>query len=104
MLPGDAAQAGSQSRLLTRADWRQAPLRRAMLARNAAGTTLGHPEAGLQVHHGPAAPLRGQKFPSASSLSMSMSNAWLATSRLSRAFSASSSRSRLASLAFIPPY
>jgi hypothetical protein len=33
-----------------------------------------------------------------------MSNAWLATSRLSRAFSASNSRSRLASLAFIPPY
>ena len=33
-----------------------------------------------------------------------MSNAWLATSRLSRAFSASSSLSRLAWLAFIPPY
>jgi hypothetical protein len=43
-------------------------------------------------------------FPPASSLSMSMSNAWLATSFLSWAFSASSSRSRLASLAFIPPY
>jgi hypothetical protein len=74
-----------------------------MLPRNAAGATLGHPEAGLQLDYGPAAPLRGQKFPSASSLSRSMSNAWLATSRLSRAFSASSSRSRLASLADIPP-
>jgi hypothetical protein len=33
-----------------------------------------------------------------------MSSAWLATSRLSRAFSASNSLSRLAALAFIPPY
>ena len=103
MFPGDAAQPSPQSRLLAQAHRRQAPLRRAMLPRNAAGTTLGHPEAGLQGHHGPAAPLRGQKFPSASSLSMSISNAWLATSFLSRVFSASSSRSRLAWLAFIPP-
>ena len=81
----------------------RATLGSAVLAGHATGAALGHPEAGLQMHHGSAAALRGQKFPSANSLSMSMSNAWLATSFLSRAFSASSSRSRLAWLAFIPP-
>jgi hypothetical protein len=59
MLPGDAAQAGSQPRLLTRTDRLQAPLGRAMLAGDPTGVTLGHPEAGLQVPNGPAAPLRG---------------------------------------------
>ena len=103
MLPGDAAQPGSQSRLLARTDRYRSTLGGAMLPGDPACATLGHPEAGLQVPNGPAATLRGQKFPSASSLSMSMSNAWLATSFLSRAFSASSSRSRLASLADIAP-
>jgi hypothetical protein len=46
-----------------------------VLAGQAAGAALGYPEAGLQLHHGSAAALRGQKFPSASSLSMSMSSA-----------------------------
>jgi hypothetical protein len=104
MLTGDAAQPGPQPRLLARTDRHRSALGGAMLAGDPAGATLGHPEAGLQVPDGPAALLRGQKFPSASSLSRSMSNAWLATSFLSRAFSASSSLSRLASLAFIPPY
>jgi hypothetical protein len=103
MLAGDPAQPGPQPRLLARRDRHRSALGGAMLAGDPARATLGHPEAGLQVANGPAAPLRGWKFPSASSLSMSMSRAWLATSFLSRAFSASSSRSRLASLADIPP-
>ena len=47
---------------------------------------------------------RGQSFPSANSLSMSMSNAWFATSFFNRAFSASSSFNRFASDDFMPPY
>ena len=103
MLAGDPAQTGPQPPLLVRTCQHRPALGGAMLAGDPARATLGHPEAGLQVPNGPAAPLRGQKFPSASSLSMSMSSAWLATSFLSRAFSASSSRNRLASLADIPP-
>ena len=103
MLAGDPAEAGSQPQLLVRTYQQRTALGGAVLAGDPAGAALGDPEAGLQVPDGPAAALRGQKFPSASSLSMSMSRAWLATSFLSRAFSASSSRSRLASLADIPP-
>ena len=103
MLASDPAETGSQPHLLVRTCQQRTALGGAMLAGDPARATLGHPEAGLQVPNGPAAPLRGQKFPSASSLSMSMSSAWLATSFLSRAFSTSSSRSRLASLADIPP-
>ena len=53
--------------------------------------------------HGPATALRGQNFPSANSLSMSISNACSATSFFNRWFSASSVFRRLASSAFIPP-
>src|SRR5512133_3760838 len=91
MGPGQLAQPVTQPHLVVRPHWSRATLGGAVLAGDAAGAALGDPEAGLQVPHGPAAALRDQKFPSASSLSMSMSNAWLATSRLSRAFSASSS-------------
>ena len=88
MRPGQLAQPVTQPRLVVRPNWSRATLGRAMLAGDPTRATLRDPEALPQGHHGPAAPLRGQKFPSASSLSMSMSNAWLATSRLSRAFSA----------------
>src|SRR5215216_1034845 len=94
MRPGQLAQPVTQPRLVARPNWSRATLGRAMLPGDPTRATLGHPEAGLQVPNGPAAPLRGQQFPSASSLSMSMSSAWLATSRLSR----------VAALAFIPPY
>ena len=57
-----------------------------------------------QHRDGAALAVRGQKFPAEISLSMSMSRAWLATNFFNRAFSASSSLSRLASLAFMPPY
>ena len=52
------------------------PLGRAVRADDPAGPTFGDPEPSLQMRHGPAATVRGQKFPSASSLSMSMSSAW----------------------------
>jgi len=66
---------GPQPRLLIRAPQHRPTLGGTMLAGDPAGAALGHPEAGLQVPNGPAAPLRGQKFPSASSLSMSISSA-----------------------------
>jgi hypothetical protein len=66
---------GPQPRLLIRAPQQRPTLGGTMLAGDPARATLGHPEALLQVDDGPAAALRGQKFPSASSLSMSMSNA-----------------------------
>src|SRR5215217_3793020 len=91
MRPGQLAQPVTQPRLVVRPNWSRATLGGAMLPGDPTGATLRDPEALPQGHHGPAAPLRGQKFPSASSLSMSMSSAWLATSRFNRAFSASSS-------------
>jgi hypothetical protein len=74
MLAGDPAETGPQPLLVCTYQHRTA-LGGAMLAGDPARATLGHPEAGLQVPNGPAAPLRGQKFPSASSLSMSISSA-----------------------------
>src|SRR5512133_4270733 len=104
MRPGDLGELLAEPPLRVGRCRRRTALGGAVLPGDPARAALGDPEALLQVDHGPAAPLRGQKFPSASSLSRSISSAWLATSRLSRAFSASSSLSRLASLAFIPPY
>ena len=75
MLAGEATQTSPQPRLLVQAHHHRPALGGAMLAGDPARATLGHPEASLQMPNGPAAPLRGQKFPSASSLSMSMSNA-----------------------------
>jgi hypothetical protein len=65
---------------------------------------LGDPEPLTQRLDGAALAVRSQNFPAEISLSMSMSRAWLATSFLSRTFSASSSLRRLPSLAFIPPF
>jgi hypothetical protein len=73
-------------------------------AHDRAGAAFRHPEPVAQCLDGAALAVRGQKFPAEISLSMSMSRAWLATSFFSLAFSASSSLSRLASLAFMPPY
>jgi hypothetical protein len=80
------------------------PLGRAVLAGHPAGPTLRDPEAIDEPDHCSPASLRGQKFPSASSLSMALSSSASANSFFNRAFSDSSSRSRLASLAFMPPY
>ena len=75
-----------------------------MLADNAAGPPLRYPEPLPQHLHGTAATVRGQKFPSASSLSIALSSSASANSFFNLVFSDSSSRSRLAPSAFIPPY
>ena len=84
--------------------WAVQTLRRTVLADDSAGSPLGHPERLFERNHRSPTGVRGQNFPSAMCLSMSLSSAWSATIRFSRRFSFSSSFSRLASLAFIPPY
>ena len=83
--------------------WRE-PLGRAVLTGHPAGPTLRDPETIDEHNHRSSASLRGQKFPSASSLSMALSSSASASNFFNRAFSISSSRSRFASLAFMPPY
>src|ERR1700679_3323101 len=75
-----------------------------MLADDLTRTTLGDPEPRLEPLDSSAATVRGQKFPSASSLSIALSSSDSASSFFSRVFSTSSSLRRLASLAFMPPY
>src|SRR4029079_179230 len=103
-LRGAPAQPGPQLRLLGGDRRRRQAHRGTVDAHDPASPAFGHPEPVAQRRHGAALAVRGQKFPAEISLSMSMSRAWLATNFLSRAFSASSSLSRLASLDFIPPY
>src|SRR5690606_3849389 len=100
----DLPQPGPQPFLTV--GWRPGwlPLGRAGLPDQSAGPPLRCPEPLLQHHHGTAAPLGAHQFPRFSSLSMSMSSAWSATIFFNRAFSRSSSLSRLASSAFMPPY
>jgi hypothetical protein len=81
---GDPAQLRPQPGFLIRTLPSSQPVGRAVLAGDPAGSALGHPEPVLQVPDGPAATVRGQKFPSANSLSMSMSKAWSATIFFSR--------------------
>ena len=76
----------------------------AALANHGAGPTLRNPEPCLKLNDRLTTTVRGQNFPSAMCLSMSMSSAWFATMRLSWVFSFSSSLSFFASLAFMPPY
>src|SRR5918993_1147470 len=102
--PGEVPQELAQSGLVVVDDGRLEALRGAVETNDPAGSTFGHPEPFTQPRGGAALAVRGQKFPSATSRSMSMSSAWLATSFFSRAFSASSSLSRFASLALMPPY
>ncbi|MCU1641082.1 MAG: hypothetical protein JWN03_1357 [Nocardia sp.] len=77
---------------------RRLALHRAGLPRHRARSALRTRNRCCGTHHDPAAPVRVQKFPRDSSLSMSISKACSATIFLSRAFSRSSSLSRLASL------
>ena len=80
------------------------PLRRTVLADNPTRSTLRHPEPRLQHPCSIATTVRGQKFPSANSLSIALSSSASASNFFNRVFSTSSSLSRFASLAFIPPY
>jgi len=75
-----------------------------VLAHHRAGPTLRDPETIDKHDHCSPATLRGQKFPSASSLSIDLSSSASANSFFNLAFSDSSSRSRFASFAFMPPY
>src|SRR5271170_4679380 len=76
----------------------------AMLADHRTCFSFGDPEPLAQHLHCCPATVRGQKFPSASSLSIALSSSASARSFFSRPFSASSSFKRLASFAFMPPY
>ena len=99
----DLPEASAQLGLLDIDDLAAMALGAAVLAHNPAGKALGNPETGQQGHNSPAAPLRAQKFPSASSLSMAFSSSASARSFLRRPFSFSSWVSRLASSACMPP-
>ena len=77
-------------------------LSRAVLAHHPTRPALRHPEPHLEPLNGYPATVRGHHFPSASSLSIALSNSASANSFFNRAFSASSSLSLLASLALIP--
>ena len=72
----------------------------AVLAHHRARPTLRDPEPPLDALHRDPPTVRGHHFPSASSLSIALSNS--ANSFLSRPFSTSSSLSRLAWLGLIP--
>src|SRR6185436_13863927 len=104
MLPGDRAQSPAQLLLLAGGRPPRQPLGRAVLPHDAAGPPLGYPEPLPQRLDRTPAPVRGQKFPSANSLSIALSSSASASSFFNRAFSVSNSRSRFAPSAFIPPY
>ena len=70
-------------------------LGRAVLADNLAGAALGDPEPILQMRDTAPATSGAQKFPSAASFKISLSNVNSATARFRRWFSLSSSFSRL---------
>lgn len=100
---GDFPEATPELGLLDIDDPATTALGAAVLAHHAAGEPLGNPEQGPQGINSPEAPLRAQKFPSASSLSIAFSSSASARSYLSRPFSFSSWVSHLASSACIPP-
>ena len=76
----------------------------AMLPDQLARPPLGDPEHWLEVLDGAAPAGRAHQFPRPSSLSASIWSSLSATIRFNRAFSPSSSLSRLTSSAFSPPY
>ena len=103
MTPGQQPQPLPQQQLV-----RDGPaavaLRGATLAGCLAGSSLQDPEAMLQVHDRPAPPLRGQKFPRDTSLSMSISRECSPTIRFSRALSFSNCFNRTTSSGRIASY
>src|SRR5690606_21649079 len=106
--PGPLCREGPQERaqldlVVARGGWLEA-LGRSVLTNHPARVTLGDPEPLAQHLHCCTTTVRGQKFPSASSLSIDLSSSASARSFFRRAFSPSSSFRRLASLAFMPPY
>jgi hypothetical protein len=95
--------------LATKLDLRSArradpsPVGGTMLSGDPARSALGDLEAPLQVRRCIAAACRAQKFPRATSFSISMSRSRSATICFSRRFSSRSRRSSFTSSALIPP-
>src|SRR5574337_30881 len=83
---------------------RHKPLARSRLLQHSACPTLSDTQQPLYLHHSGPPPGRAQKFPLATSRRMLRSTACSATIFFSRAFSFSSSFSRFAWPAFMPPY
>jgi hypothetical protein len=79
-------------------------VRASRLFHDPAGPALAHLEDAAQMRHGFTAALRAYHFPRLISLSISISRVCSATSFLSRAFSFSSSLSRLTVSVFAPLY
>jgi len=104
MTRGERAQEGTQFLFVGRGTRRIQSLRGTTLTNDDAGSALRHPELLFECNDHSTAAVRGQNFPSATNFNMSMSRAWFATMRFNWVFSFSSSFSRLASLAFMPPY
>src|SRR5207253_6253360 len=69
----DRTQLRAQLTVLDRARHTRLALRRPMLTRHPTREPFGNPETFLQAAHRPPASLRGQKFPSANSLSIAFS-------------------------------
>jgi len=103
MGPAELAQLGSQRPVPIRLQ-RLVALGAAVLADQPARPPLRHAEHPLEVGDGAAPAGRAHQFPRPSSFSASIWSSLLATIRLSRAFSLSSSLSRLTSSALSPPY
>src|SRR5690606_32743412 len=101
---GEVTQPLPQPRLVGSRFGRLEALGGAVLADHRACSSFGDPEPIAQHHHRAAPTVRGQKFPSAISLSIALSSSASARSFFRRVFSTSSSLSRFASLAFMPPY
>jgi len=104
MTRGERSKEGAKLLLIgARARWSES-LRGATLANHDARSAFRHPELLLKCNDHLTPAVRGQDFPSATNLNMSMSRPWLATMRLSGVFSFLSSFKRFASFAFKPPY
>ena len=82
---------------------RPVALRGPVLANQPARPSLGDAQHALEMRDRAAAACWAHQFPFPSSLSASICSSLSATIRFSRAFSPSSSFSRLAASAFIPP-
>src|SRR5690606_38189943 len=102
--PGEVPQPLAQQLVLLARRGRLDPLGGAVLAHDSTRAAFGDPEPVTQHAHCTPSTVRGQKFPSAISRSIDLSSSASARSFLRRAFSPSSSLSRFASLAFMPPY
>ena len=99
----EGPQPGPQARIGMGLEWGSA-LGGAVLTDDLTGPSLREVESVLEHPDRPASPRRAYQFPFATSFNAAMSTAWSATMPFRALFSFSSSFSRRASLAFMPPY